>query len=371
MRLECWGFALSMLTLVLFVIGLVLLVAGAELLVKGSSQLAATLGISPLVIGLTVVSYGTSAPELAVSLQSSFTGQPDIALGNVVGSNIANVLLILGCAALAAPLVVSARVIWREVPIMIGASVLMLLLALDGHIGRIDGAVLFSCAIAYTAWTVIAARREGRALQEEYAQEFGDGKLHPWKIFFAIAAGFAALILGSRWLIDGAVSIARTLGVSELVIGLTVIAVGTSLPELATTVVASLRGERDIAVGNVVGSNIANILTVLGITAALSPTGIKVPAPAISFDMPLMLAVAVACLPIFLRRHRIDRWAGGVFLFYYVAYSVYLVLAATRHDLLQGFTFAMLWFVLPISIVTLLISLLRMYTSNQRPLVRD
>ncbi|CAN5316834.1 calcium/sodium antiporter [soil metagenome] len=343
-------------TLLLFILGIGLLIGGAELLVRGASRLAGAAGISPLVIGLTVVAFGTSAPELAVSLQASLYGQSDIALGNVVGSNIANVLLILGISALIVPLVVSEQLVRLDVPLMIGASLLLLLLALDGSIGRWDGVLFFGGIVAYTGFLVRQSRRETAAISAaaaEAAPDAGTGQVGWLANALLILGGLALLVLGSRWLVNGAVQVATLLGVSQLVIGLTVVAVGTSLPEIATSVLASLRGERDIAVGNVVGSNLFNILSVLGISAMVAPSGIPVARAALTFDIPVMIAVAVACLPIFFTGHLIARWEGAVFLAYYMIYTLYLVLNSTNHDALPAFSSAMLLFILPITAVTL------------------
>jgi cation:H+ antiporter len=344
------------LTMVLFVLGIVILVAGAELLVRGASRLAAALGISPLVIGLTVVAFGTSSPEMAVSAQSALAGQTDLALGNVVGSNIFNVLFILGLSALIVPLVVAQQLVRLDVPLMVAASVAVLLLGMDGAFGRLDGALLFGGAVAYTAFLVRQSRRETAAVRAEYESEFGEAAAGPvsWvRDTLLVLGGLALLVLGSRWLVNGAVEIATALGVSELVIGLTIVAAGTSLPEVATSVLASLRGERDIAVGNVVGSNIFNILVVLGFSGFVAPGGVAVAPSALRFDIPVMIAVAVACLPIFFTGHLISRWEGLLFLGYYAAYTAYLVLAATRSEALPAFAGAMTLFVLPLTAVTL------------------
>ena len=344
---------MTSMTLLLFVAGLGLLVLGAEWLVKGASRLAAAVGISPLVIGLTVVAYGTSAPEMAVSVKSAWAGQPDLAIGNVVGSNIFNVLFILGAAAVIAPLLVSSQLIRLEVPIMIGTSILAVLLALDGAIGRLDGALLFAGAIAYTVFQVVASRKESAAIREEYAKEFGAKRSSMVANLGFVAAGLVLLVLGSRWLVAGAVAFAQALGVSELVIGLTIVAAGTSLPEVATSILATIRGERDIAVGNVVGSNIFNLLAVLGLSGLVAPAGLPVSEAILRFDAPVMLAVAIACLPIFASGARIARWEGALFLFYYVAYTAYLVLSAQQHDALPAFSAVMEAFVLPLTAVTL------------------
>ena len=347
----------------LFVLGRVLLVVGAELLVRGASRLAVRLGISPLVIGLTVVAYGTSTPELAVSVQAGLAGQADIAVGNVVGSNIFNVLFILGLSALVAPLVVSRQLVRLDVPLMIGVSVVLLVVALDGTINWFDGMLLTAGMVAYTVFAVRQSRKESAAVQREYAQEDGDAGRQGRRRLFAqiglIVIGLALLVLGARWLVDGAVAIAKTFGVSELVIGLTIVAAGTSLPEVATSVVAALRGERDIAVGNVVGSNIYNILAIAGVAALVTPGGLDVAPAILRFDLPVMIAVALACLPIFATGHVIARWEGVLFLGYYTAYTLYLVLAATAHDALPAYSAAMIGFALPLTAVTLLVLLAR------------
>jgi len=344
-------------TLLLLLLGLAALVAGAELLVRGASRLAAALGISPLVVGLTVVAFGTSAPEMAVSVQAALSGQTGIAVGNVVGSNILNVLFILGLAALIAPLVVAQQLVRLDVPIMIGISVLLVVLARDGNIGPLEGVLLFSGIVAYTVFQVVQARRERNPeVVAEYAQEYGKSKAAKGGLplqLVLIVAGLALLVLGAHWLVAGAVVFAKWLGVSETVIGLTIVAAGTSLPEVAASVLASIRGERDIAVGNVVGSNIFNILAVLGLSAIVSGEGLPVPASILSFDLPVMLAVAIACLPIFFTGFTIARWEGAVFLCYYGAYTGYLVLDAVGHDALPVFSHVMLWFVLPLTILTL------------------
>ena len=344
-------------TVVLFVLGIVLLIGGAELLVRGASRLARGFGISPLVVGLTVVAYGTSSPELAVSVRSALAGQTDLALGNVVGSNIFNVLFILGLSAIVTPLIVPQQIVRLDVPIMIGVTLLTLIFSLDGQLSVLECAILLAGAIAYTAFLVRASRRESAEVADEYAAEFsgdatgrGGGLL---QIGFVIA-GLALLMLGARWLVDAAITMARSMGVSELVIGLTIVAAGTSMPEVATSVLAAFRGERDIAVGNVVGSNIFNVLAVLGLSGTVGG-GMEVAPAVLSFDLPVALAVAVACLPITFSGHLIARWEGVLFLGYYAAYTAYVILAASAHDALPAFSAAMVWFVLPITAVTVLV----------------
>lgn len=348
----------------LFVAGLMLLLLGAELLVRGASRLAAALGISPLVIGLTVVAWGTGSPELAVGVKAALAGQPDLTIGNVVGSNIANVLLILGFAAMLVPLKVSQRLVRLDVPVMIGASVLTLLVALDGKLSRLDGLLFVSLLTVYTVWTIRESRRSKREIAAQYEREFGSGDEpapggRRWVPFaingLMVATGLYLLVRGSDWLVEGASEIAVALGFSELIIGLTIVALGTSLPELATSAVAGARGERDIAVGNAVGSNIFNLLAVLGVTSVVAGGGVPVAAAALSLDIPIMIAVAIACLPVFFSDYVIDRWNGALFISLYAGYMSYLVMAGTEHAALAGFSSIMLVFVIPLVSFTLVL----------------
>lgn len=341
-------------------VGLVLLVAGAEVLVRGASQLAVLLGVAPLIIGLTVVAYGTGAPEMAVSLQANAVGEAGISIGNVVGSNICNVLFILGASAMITPLLVALQLVKLDVPIMIGVSLLFTALVQDGSLGRIDGIILLVGAVIYTVFLFSQGRDDDA---EDYDAEEAQAKRRNVGIWAfnlgLIALGGVMLTFGSTFLVKGAVSIAKYLGLSNLIIGLTIIALGTSLPEAATSVMASLKGERDIAVGNVVGSNIFNLLAVLGVAGIFSPVPIEVSAAALNFDIPVMLAVAIACLPIFFSGNVISRWEGIVFLAYYVAYMGYLILDATDHDSLPIYSGVLGTFVIPLTVITLFIIVAR------------
>lgn len=328
----------------LLAVGLVALVAGAELLVRGASQIALRLGISSLLVGLTVVAFGTSAPELAVSVTSGINGQPDIALGNVVGSNILNVLLILGLSALLAPLVVHRGLVTAELPIMIVVSFLVIVMSADGQIGRLEGGLLSFGLLVFVGWQIVQARRQARTSESERellpesdrdgkSPGFGTGRVRFLSVQIGlIAGGLVLMVLGAGWMVDGATRLTLALGVSELVISLTVVACGTSLPELATSATAALRGERDIAVGNVVGSNIFNILGVLGVSAAVSPQGIKVAEQALWFDIPVMIAAAVLCWPILFSGYLISRREGAFFLACYAAYVSVLVFLAVNRE---------------------------------------
>ncbi len=318
-------------TLLLLAAGFVALVVGGEILVRGASHLAGALGISPLVIGLTVVAFGTSAPELAVGVASALGGEPDIAVGNVVGSNIANVLLVLGLAALVTPLAAGIRVVRREVPIMIAASLVFWLMALSGSIQRIEGLFLVAAIVVYTVSLVRGARREEQQAPVEEVETGARTERAPRALGTNVAfvvAGLVGLVLGAGWIVDGATAVATALGIPEIVIGLTIVAVGTSLPEITTSVVAGLRGHRDLAVGNVVGSCIFNLLMVLGVTALVSPEPVMVAPALLAVDVPLMVATAVACLPIFYTGLTVDRREGIMLLAFYVAYIVYLLLVA-------------------------------------------
>ena len=349
----------------MFAGGLLALVVGAGLLVRGASKLALSFGISPLVVGLTVVAFGTSAPEVAVSVGAVLDGRVDIAIGNVVGSNVFNVLFILGVSALIVPLVVNLQLIRQEVPIMIGASLLLLLLSLDGRIGLLDAALLLALLIGYTIFLVVQSRRQTRAAQDEYTEAFGPAATATWDRsplvqLGLVLAGLAALVLGSQWLVEAAVTFAKALGVSDLVIGLTIVAAGTSLPEVATSIAAAIKGERDIAVGNVIGSNTFNILGCLGLAGlAAGDAGLIVPLSVQAFDIWVMLAVALACVPVFLTGREIARWEGAVFVLYYVGYVAYLILAAQQHDALRTYTLAMTGFVLPLTVITLVAVMMR------------
>ncbi len=352
--------------LVYFVLGIVLLIIGASALVRGASRLALNLGVSPLVVGLTVVAFGTSAPEVAVSVGAALQGQPDIAVGNVVGSNIFNVLFILGVSALITPLLVNLQIIRQEVPIMIGVSILLLILGFDGKLGLTDSLLMMALMIAYTVFLVMQSRSVSVADQAEFSESMPDASPGSWddKLWaqlLLIAFGLALLVLGSNWLVDAAVSFARALGISDVVIGLTIVAAGTSMPEVATSIAAALKGERDIAVGNVVGSNTFNILGCLGLTGLVSAgsggAGLPMSASVMNFDIWVMLAVALACVPVALSGREIARWEGAVFVFYYAAYAVYLILNAQGHDALAPYSRVMMSFVLPITVITLVVAL--------------
>ncbi len=343
---------LDAITLLLLPVGFALLVAGAELLVRGAARLAALAGLSPLLIGLTVVACGTSTPELAVNLRAAWRGQPDLALGNAVGSNIFNVLAILGFSAIVAPLTIVSQVIRRDLPVMIGSALVVAVLGGDGRIDRADGMILVAAMVVYTVASVVLARREGRdqaAGNPIHRPPWPESaRLVGWQLLL-IAAGLGMLVVGTGWVVHGAAALARAVGVGELIIGLTIVAAGTSLPELVTSVVSTIRGQREIAVGNVVGSNIFNVLGILGVSGLIC--SIEVAEAALWFDIPVMIGVSLLCLPLFMTGGILSRWEGLLFLGYYAAYTVYLVLDGLDHAAFPAYRTAMLLFVVPATVL--------------------
>jgi len=339
----------------LVVAGLALLIAGGESLVRGASTFAVKAGISPLVIGLVIVSAATSAPELAVSIGAVANGEPGLAVGSVIGSNIANVLLILGLSAAISPLLIKRQVVRFDIPVMLGLSVLLVVVSLDGRISLIDGVLLLGGLLLHAFVSIVIGKRDAaNTVEPPETLPLNAGPVALWLATLLMVVGVGLLVFGAQVLVRGAVSIATGLGVSGLVVGLTVVAIGTSLPELATSIIALRRGERDMAVGNIVGSNIFNIGLVLGLPAVLFDGGIRVPVAAVALDLPLMIAASVALLPIAFTGFVIARWEGSLFVALYVAYLLYVVLQATEHDAAEGFTTVMLWFVLPLIAMTLI-----------------
>ncbi len=309
--------------------GFVGLIIGGELLVRGASNLAAAFKVPPLIIGLTVVAIGTSAPELAVSVQSCWAGKTDLAVGNVVGSNLSNLLLILGAAAMVAPLAVGNQLFRLDIPVMIAAAGALYALGMDGELSRGEGITLSIAMVLYLAWTVREGKRDAKKLEAELEeltpQDIKLTSVTVIKNIFLVLGGLILLVGGADWLVKGCVDLATKWGVSELVIGLTVVAIGTSLPELVISILASLRGKLDLAVGNVVGSNVLNVLAVLGISSTVAPDGVNVDQQSLSFDIPLMLAVSVAAYPVFLTGKAVNRIEGTLMLLFYASYLGWLV----------------------------------------------
>lgn len=312
-----------MISWIYLIAGLGLLYLGAQILVKGGAALALRLGLNALVVGLTVIAYGTSSPEMVVSVSASLQDNGAIAIGNVVGSNICNIALILGVCALVSPLSASAQIIRREIPIMIGVSVVLAAMLWDEQLSRLEGGVLFAGIVVYTVLTVREARAEtkGKA-EQEYGEDFPAGSMGLGKSVLLVVAGLGVLVVASQLFVGGAVVLAKSWGVTEAVIGLTVVAVGTSLPEFATSLVAAVRGHGDVAIGNVVGSNIFNVLGILGIAALINPidtSGLS------RVDLATMVVVALAMLPAARSGGVISRLEGAVLLFAYLGYTAWLV----------------------------------------------
>jgi len=354
----------------LFIVGLALLITGAQLLVKGSSRLALAMGIAPLIVGLTIVAFGTSAPELAVSIQSCLDDKSALVLGNVVGSNIYNVLFILGICATIIPLTVAPQLIRWDIPVMILSAFTLLLLGLDGKISRADGVALLVAFLGYLIFTVIQSRRESKQVKADYAEQMSDKPLDGrlWQHLLFILVGLALLGVGSDFLVSSAVTIAKAWGISEVIIGMTVVTLGTTAPELSACLIAAWNGERDIAVGNIVGSNLFNILCVLGVGSVVSPNGISVGPRMLSFGIPVMTAVCFACLPIFFAGKAIRRWEGALFLLFFGLYSADLVLEELRDERVLTLQNAFLWFIAPLALMTIAFSVWREFRSVHKKL---
>lgn len=360
------------------VLGFGCLAAGGELLVRGASELAKKLGFSELIIGLTVVAFATSAPELAVSLNAAYYGHADVAFGNVVGSNIFNILFVLGLSALVAPLIVNRQLLHRDVPVMIALSLLTYWIARNGVIEHYEAVVLLVLLLGYIALSVVTGRQNNRTpieipdCQSEDAKPQSQTSCRRWSLLLIIrnvavplglsivvCVGVGVLVLGAKLFVDGAVSLAQAWGISELVIAVTIVAAGTSLPEAATSIVAGLQGRRDIAIGNVVGSNIFNILSVLGFGTLVTRNGMNVAEEALALDLPIMVGVAMVCLPIFFTGQTVGRLEGLLLFGYYLAYTANLGLAVTHSPYLSVFRQAMLWGIIPLTVLLLAIRMLQ------------
>ena len=310
-------------TLLFLLLGLVLLYFGAEGLVRGSSSMALRLGVSPLLVGLTVVAFGTSAPEMMVSVKAAYLGQGDISVGNVVGSNICNIGLILGFCALIVPIKVASQIVRIDTPIMIATTALAIALLYDGALSRAEGIILFLLLVAYVVFSIrLAKKQKADSLAQEFSDEIKIPKTGVALDVLLVIGGLVMLVFGARFLVDSAIVVAKAFGLSEAVIGLTIVAIGTSLPEFATSLIAAIKKEADIAVGNVVGSNIFNILGILGISAFITPlssSGIT------GIDLGVMAGFAIALWGFSASGHRITRIEGLIMMAAYAAYVWWLV----------------------------------------------
>ncbi|MGZ4452027.1 MAG: calcium/sodium antiporter [Nocardioides sp.] len=308
------------------VAGLALLLVGAEMLIGAGSRLARRLGVPPLLVGLTVVSIGTSIPELAVGVGAAREGTPGLAVGNIAGTNLVNILCILGLSALISPVIFARRTLRFEVPAMIVAVLTFYLLAVDGHLGRLDGVVLTAGALLYTGIAVRNGRQAAAEALPLSAEEQDRVAAIPiGRNTALLVLSMAVIIGGAEMLVHGAADIARSLGISDAVIGLTVVAIGTSAPELVTTIVSTLRGDRDIAIGNLIGSSVYNIVLVLGLTVLVVPGGIEVSSELLNADLLLLVAATLACAPVFVMGARISRLEGGLFVASYAGYLTWLL----------------------------------------------
>lgn len=334
-------------------LGLVLLIFGADLLVRGAARLATNFGVPALVVGLTVVAFGTSAPELAVSVRSAWAGQAELAVANVVGSNIFNILVVLGVAALVSPLMVSQQLIRQDVPIMVIVSLILVVMAWSGSISTWNAALLVMGLIAYTTFLFYQGRKQGKETVDEDVDAILNTPKPLSQNIVMVVAGLVLLVMGARWLVDSAVSIASALGVSEAVVGLTIVAAGTSLPEVMTSIMAAFKGERDIAIGNAVGSNVFNILCVLGVTGLVSPEPLLAGVQMARVDLPIMLGVAVLCMPLFFTGAILDRVEGALFLTLYAAYLWYMLAVAQAHSYLPLLKTGVLYGLVPVVLIYL------------------
>jgi cation:H+ antiporter len=345
-----------------FAAGIAGLLVAANLVVSGASQIGIRFGLSPAVVGLTILAFGTSAPELAVVGQSVAADDTELAVGGIIGSNIANILLVVGLIAALRAIRVQSRVVTTDVPIMIGASVLFLVFALDSVIERWEALVLLVGIVAFTVWTIRSTR--GGSSLEEYG---ADGPEDPDEaagrpprtdtrpiplLAGQVLVGIVGLALAANVVVGAAENIATDLGVPELIVGLTIVALGTSAPEIVTSVVAATRGQADLAVGNAFGSNIFNIMFVLGAVGLVSPRGIAISEEALALDLPVMLAAAVACIPVLVTDHILRRWEGLVFLAYYAAYIAFLVLDSADHDASDDLVRYVGWIAIPLTVIT-------------------
>lgn len=355
---------MNAISLLMLIGGLLLLVFGAEVLVRGASATATRLKVSPLVIGMTVVAYGTSAPELSVSVRAALEGNSGIAVGNVVGSNTFNALFILGLSAVILPLTVQSRILRLDIPVMIGVSALFMLLTLNNRIGPIEGIGLLLGLFAFTALNFFLGRREKQQPGETVLASVS--RVTPlWRSVIYILVGLIVLVAGARFFVDGAVWLAEWVGIGEIAVGLIIVAAGTSMPEVVTSVVAAVRGQSDIAIGNVVGSNIFNLLGVMGITSLVAPSGVDVPQSILHFDLPVMLAAAVIVLPLAFTGGKISRREGGLLLGYMLAYSAYILLRASDHDSLRPYSIVMVVFVVPLTVIAIVSMVVRELVSRK------
>ncbi len=320
----------------IFLGGLVIITLGAEFVLRGSSRIAVLMGIKPLIIGLTVVSIGTSMPELAVGLTAVSEGMGTLAVGNIAGTNIFNILFILGLSAAIRPLPLHSQSIKLDVVVMIIAAIMLIFMSVDGALSRLEGLIMVACAVIYVIVLIRLSKRESAHIKKEFSEEFSYEVLirqSVWKSwgvnFMFLVAGIALTVLGANLMVSGAVNIAQAFGISDAVIGLTIVAIGTSAPELATTIVATYKNDRDVAIGNLIGSSISNVLVILGLTCIASPTAVDVSKDILWIDLPLAAIVAIVCYPVFRSDKMVSRKEGIFFVLSYIVYFLVLLFLRT------------------------------------------
>jgi len=359
---------LDFIVIIKFGVGLALLLAGAELLVRNSAKIALILGLSPLVIGLTVVAFGTSSPEIAIGIFSAAGHQPEAGFGNVIGSNVFNLLFILGLASMLKPLKINTQVVRYDAPFFVLISIIVLAISSNEILGFVEGVAMLVLLAGYTAWAVVLSRRESKISPIRNKTDTGPEQRNAKKILMLsvlVAVGLGMLAFGSQWVVASAASMARDLGIDKFVIGLTVVAVGTSLPEVATSLVAFSRGEQDMAVGNVLGSSVFNLLGVLGIMSVLTG-GLVVPEGALYFDLPVMTACAIAALPLLFTGHRLARWEGAVLFGYYLFYIGFVVADAAGHSHITEYNWVVIGITVPLTVLTAGIIIKRVLAIRKR-----
>lgn len=339
---------------IVFVIGLVALVYGADLFLKGVDAFGIKWRISPVIMGLTVVAFATGAPELAISIKAAANGSADLVLGNIIGSNIANILLIIGIGSVMKAIAITPRILKVDLPIVLFVSLVLYWISSDGSLSKLDGVILISMLIAYSIFTFfqIKKSRAEHKIVDLYEPNINPDNLDDGLKFYAInlgwlAIGLVMIVMGSDWMVDSAIEIATLFGISELIIGLTIVSIGTSLPEVATSIAIIRKGNPESAIGNVLGSNLYNVLLTLGITILITPQVLQVSSIAINFDLPIMVGVIILCFPIFITGMKITRSEGVVFLLYYASYLTILTLDAISSPYSESFDFAMIWIVIP------------------------
>jgi cation:H+ antiporter len=342
---------LSILDLFLFLAGLGLLVMGAELLVRGSTRLGELAGLSPLVVGLTIVSFATTAPEATVSITAASSGRGELALGNVLGSNIFNMLVVVGAAALITALPVTSITVRKDVPVLIIATAVVLLFAINGTVAKWEAVLMLLALVAFISFSVWQSRRDSHPTAGSMIRRTRRAAMREISLGSTLGLGGAVLLVfGSRLFVDSASTIAAELGVSELIVGLTVAAVGTSAPELTTSIVAAVKGQTDVAVGNAIGASIINLLGIVALSSLVSPGGLAVPNNAIQLDFPVALSVAVMALPMAMIGMRIVRWKGAFMITYYGVYVAVLIIDSVSDGLVEKFSVVMLAVVLPATV---------------------